>query len=320
MKQLVYYLKQVVMKPMKTIRLLLIFSLAALVVVSCKKDELEQVEPDSSPVQQLATDDNSVEQNMDEAMADAGRVLSGNFKSSQMGIPCGATLDTTIMVNDTIIHFLSYDGLNCLQTKYRKGKMRIKIKQSAHWLLPGSFLKVELEDFEITNVFTNNKMTINGMSSLENVSGGIIELLGNGFNTIIHKNMAHVFISFNGHPPRDWHLAKMLVYSGNPGNLMLAINGFGVTQGHSNLLSWGTDREGQKFFTQIEESITFKEVCQWVPHAGVQTYMMPGAQLHAKAFFGYNSNNEPISGSECPTHVRLDWHQHGHSGTIYLPL
>ena len=317
---LVYYLKQSVKNPMKTLRLSMILLLITLVVVSCKKDEQEVIQPDSTPVQQLSKDDQSVEQNVDEAMLDAGQVLSSKLKSTNMGLPCGATLDSVITVNDTIVYLLTYDGLNCQQTKYRQGKMRILIKESTQWWLAGSFVRVELIDFEVTNVFTNHKMTMNGMSSLENISGGIIELLGNGFNTIIHKNAAHIFISFNGHPPRDWHLTKMHVYSGTSGNFMLAVNGFGQVQGFSNLISWGTDREGHKFFNQVEESVVFKEACEWVPYSGIQTYKMPGLQLNAMVTYGYNSNNEPISGSECPTHARLDWHQQGQSGTIFIPL
>ncbi len=320
MEKLVYYLKRVIMNPQKTIRLFLIFLLAAVVMTACKKDEPENIPPDSSPVQQLSQDDNSVEENVDEALIDAGQVLSGSDKSMNLGIPCGATLDSTVIVNDTIIYYLTYDGLNCPHTKYRKGKVIIKIKENTHWVFPGAFLTVIFHDYEVTNVFTNKKMVINGMSQLENISGGIVQLLGNGFSTVIYKNTAHVFISFNGHPPRDWHLTKMLVYSGSPGNLMLAVNGFGFSQGYNNLISWGVDRQGKKFFAQIGESVVFRETCQWLPYAGEQIYTIPAENLKATATFGYNNNNEPISGSECPTRYRLDWQQHGHSGTIFLPL
>jgi len=322
MKKLVYYLKQVNMNPRKTIRLLTLFLLTAVVLSACKKDEPEPVQPDSSPVQQLSQDDNSVEENIDEALIDAGQVLSVTNKSGEMmNIPCGATLDSSIVANDSIMYILSYDGLNCAETRYRKGKVHIKIKQNSHWLFPGAFLTVNFHHYEVTNVFTNKKMVINGMSRLENVSGGIPALLGNGLNTVIHKNTAHVHISFNGNPFRDWHLTKMLVYSGTPGgNLMLAVNGFGSLPGFQNLLSWGTDRGGKKFYTQIGESVVFKESCQWVPYSGEQIYTIPADQLKATAIFGYNNSNEPITGSECPTRYRLDWHQQGQSGTIFLPL
>lgn len=321
MKKLVYYLKQVIMNPGKIIRLLIFFLLAAAVVTACKKDEPEAIKPDSSPVQQLSQDDNSVEENVDEALIDAGQVLAGNNKYGiDLGIPCGATLDSTVLVNDTIIHFLTYDGLNCQQTRYRKGKVHIKIKHNTIWLFPGAYINIHFINYEVTNVFTNKKIVMNGRAQIENVSGGIPALLGGGLNTVIHKNSAHVHVSFNGNPPRAWHLTRMMVYSGTPGNLMLAVNGFGSEQGYQNLLSWGTDRDGKKFFTQIGESVTFRETCQWLPYSGEQIYTIPANQLKATATFGYNSNNEPITGSECPTRYRLDWQQQGHSGTIFLPL
>lgn len=320
MENLVYYLKQAEMNPQKTIRLILLLFFAAVVISACKKDEQNLIQPDSSSVQQLSKDDKSVEENMDEAMIDAGQVLAGSNKSMNMDIPCGATLESTTIVNDTIVYRLVYDGLNCIQTRYRTGVVLVKIKQNSHWLLPGAFLTIEFQNYEVTNVFTNNKMKINGFSMLENVSGGILQLLGNGFNAIIHKNTAHVFIAFNDHPPRGWHLTKMLVYSGQAGNYMLAVNGFGNAQGFNNLLSWGVDREGKQFFTQIGEAVVFKESCQWLPYSGEQLYTIPGEGLKATVSFGYNENNEPITGSECPTRYKLLWQQHGQSGTIFLPL
>jgi hypothetical protein len=318
MESLVYYLKQAMMNLQKSFRLILILSFALAVITACKKDEPDPVTPDSSPVQQLSRDDTSVEENMDEALIDAGQVLAGS--NLKQGLPCGASLDSTALVNDTIIHYLTYDGLNCPETKYRKGKVMIKIRENTQWLFPNAFLSVHFIDYEVTNVFTSHRMVFNGISTLENISGGIPALLGNGFSTVIHRNTAHIQVAFNGHMPRDWHLTKMMVYSGHPGNLVLAVNGFGSVSGYSNLISWGTDREGKKFYTHIEEPVVFREVCQWLPYAGREVYTMPGINLKATASFGFNSNNEPVSGNECPTRYRLDWHQHGQSGTIFLPL
>ncbi len=320
MENLVYYLKQLTMNPQKILKLIMLLFLAAVVFTACKKDEPEVVQPDSSSVQQLSKDDYSVEENIDEAVIDAGQLLSVSDKSMNMGIPCGATLDSTYIVNDTIIYHLTYDGLNCMQTKYRTGVVLVKVKQNTHWLFPGSFLTIEFYDYEVTYGYNDHKIIVNGKSTLENVSGGILQLLGNGFSTVIHKNSAHVRIAFNGYAPREWHLAKMLVYSGNAGNYQLAVNGFGFAPGFDNLLSWGADRNGKQFYTQIGESVVFREACQWLPYAGQQTYTIPAENLKATATFGYNENNEPISGSQCPSRYKLDWQQHGQSGTIFLPL
>jgi hypothetical protein len=131
---------------------------------------------------------------------------------------------------------------------------------------------------------------------------------------------ARVDVMFNGGPERDWNLHKMMVYSGSPGNLQLAVNGFGNQQGQNNLMSWGTDQLGRKFFIRVDESIVYKQSCQWLPCSGIQKYHYPQDDLNATVTFGYNDNNQPISGSECPTRYRIDWQQYGQSGTIYLPL
>ena len=320
MENFVYYLKRSSMNPQKSIRLLMIFLLAAVVMTACKKDEPAEVPTDSSSVQQLSQDDSSVEYSMDEVLVDAGQVLAGNGLMKNMGLPCNATLDSVYVLNDTVNYHITYNGLNCINTKFRTGVIIVKINQNTQWFLPGAFLVVEFYNYEVTNVLNGKTMKINGMSSLENISGGIIELLGTNLDMVIHKNTAHVIVSFNSHPPRDWHLTKLLVYTGTPGSLILVVNGFGVAQGYNNLLSWGKDRDGKNFFTQVEESVVFTENCNFLPHSGEQVYTIPADNLKATAIFGYNDNNEPVSGSECPTRYRLDWQQHGHSGTIYLPL
>ena len=320
MENLVYYLKRRSMIPKKSIKLLVTILLAAIVITACKKDEPVEVPTDSAPVQQLSQDDKSLEYNVDEALIDAGQVLSGNGMMEKMVMPCNTTLDSVYVLNDTINYHITYNGLNCLQTKFRTGVIIVKLKQNTHWFLPGAFLVVEFHNYKVTNALNGKTMRINGMSSLENVSGGILESLGTGLSMVIHKNTAHVIVSFNDHPPRDWHLTKVLVYTGTPGSLVLAINGFGVAPGYNKLLSWGKDRDGKNFFTQIEEAVVFTQNCNFLPHSGEQVYSIPADNLKATAIFGYNDNNEPVSGSECPTRYRLDWQQHGSSGTIFLPL
>lgn len=304
----------------KITKLLLIFILAISVITACKKDEPEEIQTDSAPVQQLSSDDKSVEDNVDEVIIDAGNILSGNLNLKNLGLPCNAHLDTVFTHNDTIQYHVIYDGLNCFQNKFRNGKVILKHKQNTPWHLAGAFLLIEFHDYLVTHVFTGKHVLINGMASIENVSGGVIHLPGIGMNTVMHRNMAHIRISFNGNPPRQWHLAKMLVYSGSPGNMILAVNGIGNANGYNKLISWGQDREGRDFYTQIAKSVTFKETCNWDPISGEQVYIIPADNLKATATFGFNNNNNPVMGNDCPTRYRLRWQQHGHSGTIFLPM
>jgi hypothetical protein len=318
MKTLVYYLKSVMITPLKITRLLLFFSLAIAVTTACKKDEPEEIPPDSSPVQQLSKDDYAVEVTMDETFTDIGQVLT--TPTYKIDIPCGATLDSVVTVNNKVYYYVTYDGLNCQETKYRKGQIVIEIKKNDSWLQKNTMVDVEFINYEVTNVLNNNQMLINGTSDLKNISGGIPALLGSGLSTVIHRVNSNIDINFNGGPDRDWKLHKMMVYSGSQGNLQLAVNGFGNQQGQNNLMSWGTDSQGRKFFNRVDESIVYKQSCQWLPCSGIQEYQYPQEGLTATVTFGYNDNNQPISGTECPTRYRIDWQQYGQSGTIYLPL
>ena len=320
MESLVYYLKQRSMNPRKSIKLFVIMLLSAAVMTACKKDEPVEVPTNSAPVQQLSQDDSSVEYNVDEVIYDAGDILSGNYGMKNLTLPCNSTLESVNVANDTVSYHISYHGQNCSQTKTRTGSVIIKIREDTQWSTPGSILLVELKDYKVTNILNGLTMTMTGSSSLENVSGGIIQQLGSGVNTVINKNVADVMVTFSGYPEREWHLTKMLVYTGTPGNLALAVNGFGVSHGYQSVLSWGKDREGKTFFSQVAQSVVYTEACNFLPRSGKQIYSYPGDNLTATVTYGFNYNNEPITGAECPTHYKLEWQQHGNSGTIFIPL
>ncbi|HSG67902.1 MAG TPA: hypothetical protein VK994_04290 [Bacteroidales bacterium] len=308
------------MKSQTTIKSLLIILLAAASITACKKDEPVDQPTDSSSVQQLSKDDGDVGGTVDEAMFDAGIVLAGTDMMKNFDLPCNCTLDSMWTYQDTLRYRLRYQGMNCLQNRIRNGHITLKIRQNTQWHMPGAFVAIEFDDYVVTNVYNGATMRINGVASIENVSGGTPGLLGNGPNTIIHRNSVHAQISFNGNPPREWQLRKRLVFSGTHGDLVIAVNGYGNVQGYNNLLSWGKDRNGRTFFTQINETMIHKQRCDFLPSAGEEVFIIPEENLEATATFGFNNSNQPIMGNECPMRFRLHWRQHGKSGNIFLPL
>lgn len=320
MEYLVYYIKQRSMDPRKFIKSLVIILLSAVVMTACQKDEPVVVPTDSTPVQQLSQDDSSVEYNVDEVIIDAGDILSGNYGMKNLNLPCNSTLESVTVTNDTVNYHINYNGQNCAQTSHRTGSVIIRIKEDTQWTAPGAFLLVEFIDYNVTNILNGITMTINGTSSLENVSGGTIQQLGSGVSSVINKNVADVMVTFSDLSAREWHLTKMLVYTGAPGSLILAVNGFGNSHGYNSVLSWGKDREDKVFFSQVAQTVIFTEACSFAPRSGRLIYSIPVDNLTATVTYGYNSSNNPISGAECPTHYKLEWNQHGDSGTIYLPL
>lgn len=305
----------------KSIKQIVILIMALVVVTACKKDEPEEVITDSAPVQQLSTDDKNVVDNIDEVIIDVGLILSSNNLNLKIsGTPCNASIDTVISANDTMYYHLRYNGLNCIQSKHREGLVIMKMKEGSQWQISGAIMKLEFHDYEITNVYSGKQITLNGNSTIENVSGGAIPLLGNTVTSLIYRNIAHLAVTFDNNTSSYWHLNKSIVFSGTPENLVMAVNGFGSVNGYDKLLSWGKDRDGDDFYTQVNEWVTFREKCNWVPFTGEQVYNIPEEGLKATVTFGFNNQNNPITGSDCPTRYRLRWQQHGQSGTIFLPV
>lgn len=309
------------MKSRNTIKSLLIILLAVVSITACKKDEPIDQPTDSSSVQQLSKDDANVGENFDEVMLDAGLVLAGDNMLKDFGLPCNCTLDSMWMYQDTIRYRLRYQGMNCLQNRIRNGYVTLMLRQNTHWVMPGSFVVMEFEDYEVTNLYNGNTLQINGRARIENVSGGAPALLGaGGPNAVIYRNTAQAHIRFNGNPPRQWQLRKRIVFSGHSNDLTITIDGFGNADGYNNLLSWGKDRNGRGFYTQVNQAMVHKQHCEFMPSAGETVFSIPDEGIEATATFGFNNGNQPIMGNECPTRYRLHWRQHGQSGNIFLPL
>jgi hypothetical protein len=294
--------------------------MALVVVTACKKDEPEEVITDSAPVQQLSTDDKNVEDNIDEVIIDVGLILNSNLNLKNAGMPCNASLDTVISANDSLYYHLRYNGLNCIQNKHREGLIIMKMKEGSQWHIAGEKMNLEFHDYEITNVYNGRQLLINGKSRLENVSGGAIPLLGSTVTSLIYRNTAYLNVTFDNSTSSLWRINKSIVFSGTPEDLVMAVNGFGSVGDYDKLISWGKDRDGNDFYNQVIEWVTFREKCNWVPFTGEQLFSIPEEGLKATVTYGFNNQNQPIAGSECPTRYRLRWQQYGQSGTIFLPV
>jgi hypothetical protein len=309
---------------MKAIKLLK-FSLILIVLISltlagCQKEKDKDTSPDSSTLQQLSQDDNYVEIVSDDAMNDVNSLLSGGqFKSTNFW-PCNATIDSTEVVNDTITFYITYDGLNCSGTLDRNGKIEVKKKVGTHWHDEGATVIVTYIDFHITRVSNGKSITVNGTKTFQNVTGGFIWQLGNLYNSIVFKTWGTMNVTFDDNTTRIWNVARQRTFTGTPGHLVMTVDGFGTQGNYNNLVVWGINRNGENFYTQITTSVVFRQICSWNPCSGIKIHEIPANDKKATITYGYNSNNEPVVGDECPTKYRLDWEKGTHSGTVYLWL
>jgi hypothetical protein len=311
------------MKTKNLIRLCFILIAAlSIALTGCKKDEI--TEPDinngSTSVQQISEDDNFQQKVIDDINMDVEGLMSIGSQRSITWLPCNATIDSTSVINDTITYYITYHGLNCPETLYRTGKVEVKRHVDILWYMPGATVLVQIINFHVTHVATGRSITINGVKTHTNVTGGYLIQLGYGIDVIIHKTHGFMTITFDDNTNRTWNIARRCVYTGTLGEFVLAVDGFGQVGTYTNLVTWGVARNGDQFYISIPQSVEYKEVCSWDPVSGISNIDIPSGNKGATLTFGYDSNNQPITPGDCPTKYKVDWYHNGNSGTIFLWL
>ncbi len=293
---------------------------------SCKKDDLSSGQSDPASIVQLTTDENNVDGIMNDAASDVESLLSlgSGFKSSEVWRPCHGTVDSTSIVNDTITFYITYDGLNCRGNLIWTGKIEIKRKVGVRWYQPGAAVVFKYINLNVTRVNSNKSITLNGTKTFTNVNGGLRWQVGTLITSYVETVRGSMQASFENETSRTWNVARKFTYTGTQGHLVMTVDGFGSADGtnggYTNLVVWGTNRQGETFYTQITQSIVHKQVCDFKPCSGIKIHQIPSKNMSATVTFGYDDNNQPVQGDACPTKFRVDWQRNNASGTAYYPL
>lgn len=300
----------------------ILVSVIALTFASCSKENLDSGKADPTSLQQLTVDENNVDGVIDNAVSDVESTMTLNVNGlkSSAWRPCNGTIDSMAVVNDTITIFINYNGLSCNGTTNRSGKIEIKMKVGTHWSMPGATVIFKYIDFTVTRVATNKSITLNGTKTYVNVSGGTRWMVGTLLNSYVEKVSGSMLATFDNGVVRTWNVARQHTYTGTPGAFIMTVDGFGSADGYQNLVTWGTNRNSEQFYTQITQSVVCRQTCDWNAVSGIKVHQIPSDNKSATITFGYNSNNEPITGDECPTRYRVDWQKNNQSGTSYLPI
>ncbi len=310
------------MKTRKLINLaMILIAVLGISISGCKKDKnTEDPATDTNSMQQLAKDQNSVQSASDDALNDVNDVMSGGNKQVN-NMPCNMTIDSSSVIGDTIIYNLTFNGLNCAGTRNRVGNVEVKRNINTPWSQSGTMVFVKFINLNVTRISDNKHVILSGNKAYQNVSGGLVRNLGiGGLTSVTLKISGSLVATFDDGTSRTWNVARTRTFTGTPGQLVETIGGFGSADGYSNLLFWGTNRNGELFYTQITQSIVAKQVCGWDPASGIIVHQIPSDSKKATVTFGYDDSDQPITGTNCPTKYKLDWERNTHSGTIYLFL
>lgn len=310
------------MKTMKILTMsLILVTLAFFSLTSCKKTKNISDPANTNSIQNLANDENQANAASDEAMADINTVLggSGGLKSSE-GRPCNATIDSTAIANDTITYYITYDGLNCAGNLNRTGQVEIKKHIGTRWYQVGATIIYKYTNFHVTHIRSQKSLTINGQKTMTNVTGGLIFMIPQYITSVTHKDQGYITVTFNDTTTKSWNVARQVTYTKADNKFVLTIDGFGSADGYDNLVMWGTNRNSEQFYIQILQSVVHKQACQFDPCSGQKKITIPGDAKGATLTFGYDTNNQPVTGNDCPTKYKVDWFKNGNSGTLYLFL
>jgi len=288
-------------------------------IAGCKKDKSDNTDnTDTKSMQQLSKDEVAVESATGDVLNDANTILSGGLGKS---MPCNVTIDSVSHSTiDTIAYYLTFNGLNCSGTHMRTGNAIIKKAVGTHWINPGATVSITYVNLQVTKVSSGKSLTFNGTKTWENVSGGLVVQLGGSVTSITHRITGAIQATFDDGTTRTWNIARQRVFTGTLGQLVITESGFGSADGYNNLVVWGTNRNGEAFYTQLTSPVAFKQACGWDPVSGIKIHQIPSDNKSATITFGYNDSNQPVTGSDCPTRYKLDWVKGSHSGTLYLPL
>lgn len=284
----------------KNIRLMLAAVLAiSISFTSCKKDR----NTDSTDLATQADDQARVSSATDDVSDDANNAIDNyNAFNGRPGgaaffpIPCNAdiALDSTATVRTLTI---TYHGANCNGNRTRTGTVTISIPLGSHWVDAGAVLTVEATDLKITRVVDGKSITINGVSTITNVTGGRIRDLS-GSGTIIHDIASSgITVTFDDGSHRDWQVSKRRTFTYDNG-IVITTTGTHSQGAVSNISEWGTNRFGNAFTSSITSPMTIRQDCEFRLVNGQITH--EGPQGTVVATFGLNSSGNPTT---CPANA-----------------
>ncbi|MCP9751667.1 hypothetical protein [Ferruginibacter sp. HRS2-29] len=270
----------------------------AVLFTSCKKDDTNPV-ADNTDLAQHSDDQSRFSQEIDAVANDANTSIDNfvafdGFVESTMGVICDATavLDSADGKRRITI---TYNGQNCSGTRTRTGVVVLSMPLASRWKDAGAVLTVDVQQLKVTRILDGKSITINGTTTITNVSGGRLRdlaTLGTIKHTISSTGMS---ITFDNGSQRVWQIAKERVFTYNNG-VVITTNGTHTDGNITGISEWGTNRFGNEFVTSISTPMVIRQDCNFRLVSGQVTHQRLLATTVVT--FGLDSAGNPVS---CPS-------------------
>lgn len=243
----------------------------------------------SSEIDAVANDVNAA---LEVSAGFAGR--TGNILS----VICDADIEAdTLGSNRTIT--ITYNGANCLVGQKRTGKVVISMAQNVRWKNAGAVLSVNYLDLKVIRLSDNKSITISGIQTFTNVSGGLLINLPT-LRTITHTiKSSQMNITLDNGAKRTWQVARRRVYSLDNG-IVISTSGTYSEGATIGISEWGSNRFGTAFTSSILQPLIIRQACNYRLISGRIDHTTK--LYNAKVIFGLDSAGVAVT---CPINKAL---------------
>lgn len=285
----------------KNISLIMAVALAFSVsLMSCKKTDTNA---DNSTDLATHSNDEARVSSESDALANDADVASesfaafsgrpGTINSSTSSVICDATTVLDSTATDRRIT-ITYNGTNCNGTRTRTGLVMLTMPLATHWRDIGAVLTVNVQNLTVTRTSDGKSITINGVKTYTNVSGGRLLDLSTG-NAIIHDIASSgITVTFDNGTQRTWQVAKRRTFTYDNGIVITTI-GTHTDGGISGIAAWGSNRFGNSFVTSITSPMVIRQDCSFRLVSGQVTHQRLSANVVTS--FGLDATGNATS---CP--------------------
>lgn len=297
---------------------LLIIALSGFLFTGCKKDNddsdaaAEQVQQETN-----ATDESRVAASDDEVSDDANRIIAMhprlrgiNYQGIYTGItvPCGATVDTTLIAQGQVT--VIYNGLNCNGTRTRTGSIVLQLPYDAGtgvvtpWSDAGSSFTITYNSFQVTSLNSGKSITFDGTRVITNVSGGLVDASPTFATPIVHHITGTMQMTFDNGTTRTWNIDRTRTIARTNSVTTITITGNATQGGYSNVAIWGTNRLGNSFYVTIDSPVILSSTCDYNAVSGIR--MHHGVIRELTVTYGVDQLGNVVTGT-CPYGFKLNW-------------
>ncbi len=263
---------------------------------SCKKNDNAETDDDTAAQMQQSSDE-SLMQNESENSLDEVNVAVSGSTFGKTGTIAGATIVDSPSIKAV---FITYNGASADSKRMRVGEVKVQLVTGNNWGEAGAQIRITYTNLRITQVSSGKSITLNGYHLITNVTGGRAFVSA----TVTHTVRGEMQLSFDNATSRSWQVARRRVVNWANGNYDVTISGDTTVLGLTNIVVWGTNRNGNEFYTQIAQPIVFNSICPGKPVSGQKVHKKLVREITVT--FGVDVTGNPVSGT-CPYGFKISW-------------